>query len=279
MADAALCHYALIRYVADPDRDEARNIGVIVLAPDAQFARARIAFSRTGLSRSSHRFDVIRSLLRSYQLELAPEMQLSLWGGTTGWTPSRLLAIHQESTGLIRFGAPAVARKEPNRLIEDLFERLVVTPHAKRAGRPLSSGTVAHALRRAFAPLGKADWVEEDAEVILNEDSLEFDVVVRNGKLYYAMETVSFRGQDLQRAEEAGGWFAHVWPNVAKATGAVGLMVIESPTDADGRGRRRRVSQWAEQAGIEVVDSDKIRKEADRLAAQVKALYVSNVPQ
>ena len=57
-----------------------------------------------------------------------------------------------------------------------------------------------------------------------------------------------------------------------------GLMVIESPTDADGRGRRRRVTQWAELAGIEVVDSDKIRREADRLAALIKALEVSSVP-
>src|SRR5712691_2707863 len=141
MADSALCHYALIRYVADPDRDEARNIGVIVLAPEARFARARIAFSRTGLSRSSNRYQVIRSLLRSYQLELAPETQLSLWGGTADWTPSRLLSMHHESTGLIRFSAPAVARKEPAGWIEVLFERLVAAPHVRRVGRSVSSGS------------------------------------------------------------------------------------------------------------------------------------------
>src|SRR5690348_14300109 len=121
MASEVLCHYALIRYVADPARGEAKNIGVLVLAPELRYAGVRLEVSRMGLQSNNRRYEVLKRLLRNYQIELSSTSQLSLWQTRGEWTPRLLNELHDDATGLIQFSIPGVGRKEPNAWLNELF--------------------------------------------------------------------------------------------------------------------------------------------------------------
>ena len=86
------CFYTIVRYVPDPIRDEAKNIGVIVVAPEERFARARFMLSRSQVPVGTRRYHLLRSIMDSYQMEM-PESTLPLFEVEvpTTWNRERLM--------------------------------------------------------------------------------------------------------------------------------------------------------------------------------------------
>lgn len=149
----------------------------------------------------------------------------------------------------------------------------------------VSPKVTARILRRRLAQLGKRGWVQEDAIVEVGGQSYRFDVAVQNGHLHYAVETLSFHSPQaarLLRAEQAGAWYARVWPGIAHATGAHGLLLIEPPEPLELASTRpmqeakdefQRVTDWASDAGIDVRQvqrEDEVEAVAEEIATALK---------
>lgn len=114
------CFYTIVRYVPDPIRDEAKNIGVIVVAPEERFARARFMLSRSQVPAGTRRHHLLRSIMDSYQMEMPGSIEVP-----TSWNRERLLELHYECTNIIQFSAPHVAEGDPQRVLNLLFQQRV----------------------------------------------------------------------------------------------------------------------------------------------------------
>src|SRR5205807_5465311 len=98
-----------------------------------------------------------------------------------------------------------------------------------------------------------ADWIEENIEVPVDHHNYHFDIGIKNGKLQYAINALSFQKADLRPVEEAGGYYAFIWRTVRQATGAKGLLLVEPPSESDvAQERFQLVKNWATAADIEV---------------------------
>jgi len=270
MSNQPLCFFSIVRYVADPIRDEPKNIGALVVCPERRFGGARFLLSRSGIAPSSSRYDMLQDLIRSYQIDLPGYNQLSLFAPVPfKWTRVELEELHRECTNLIQFTEPAAALAEPSRLLDELYHERIQTRESSTRTN-FSRGIAARVFRRAFHRYDRIDWVQEDTRVQVKSDTYHFDLGIGNGQLYYVIETLSFRNVDLQRVEQAGGWYAYVWPKVAQETGAKSLLLVEPPKDIGGaQDRFRRVTDWASEVGITVHDANETNQVAEKIADEL----------
>lgn len=272
MARETACSYAIVRYVPDVIRDEPRNIGVIVLAPSVGFAAARFRLSRAGLSKTTDRYRLLQAAVRAMEIDLPMSTQPDLFAPLPqSWTHNRLELLHEECTGTLRFTLPGGALAEPQVLLERLFHERV-PPRQFRRGA-FSRAIAGDAIRKALQLGGRPEeWVEVGAAVSVDHETYTFDVGVSNGRLRYALETLSFLNQDLQRIEERGGWFAHVWPEVNRALGAEGILIVETPTSGSwAQERFERVRRWADDASIRVEQASDMESVAVQIAQSLPA--------
>ncbi len=270
MLKQALCFFSIVRYIADPIRNEPKNIGVIVVCPEMNFGGGRFLISRSGVAFGSSRYKLLQSLIQGYHIELPGYSQPSLFAPVPEqWTQVELEQLHRECTNLIQFTKPAVALSEPTQLLDDLYRDRVQFRESRRK-TSFSRAVAFHAFQNKFSLYGKLDWVQEDAKIQINRDTYHFDLGLGNRQLYYAIKTLSFRNLDLQRVEEAGGWYALIWPRVAEKTGAKGLLLVEPPKGiGTTQDRFRRVTEWVSEAGIKVHDAKETNKLAEELVAEL----------
>jgi Protein of unknown function (DUF3037) len=283
MVEQPLCFFSVVRYVADPIRDEAKNIGIVLLCPEKNYGKSRFLMSRLYLKRDSRRYAVLQSLIRGYQIELPGEYEENLYERTLfaplpqQWTKATLDQFHGECTNLLQFSRPAAILGNPELVLNELFEERV---QAKGGGKKTSqTGKVAARIfKRTFHLYGLDDWIEEDAEIPVQHHNYRFDIGIRNGSLRYAIKTLSFQKADLQRVEEAGGYYAHIWQTVSRETGAKGLWLVEPPPQFDAMLERfNLVTSWANEAGIAVRDFNETKQVAQEIADEMQSLSPTHV--
>jgi hypothetical protein len=259
------CTYSVIQYVDDPERGEARNIGLVLLAPSADFGRIRLDMARTGLRPGGPRQENLRLILHSYNESLVRQGHL-FEEVRTPWTQTDLERLHLESTNLIRFTKPGVIEGNPQKTLDALFERRVAGKPRKRRVS-LTAHRLAQSLNRVLKPSHRSEWVREGLDISTGAGTLRFDLGLANGQVYCAIETLSFLAQDVQRTEQAGAWFAHAWPYAERATGAKGYLVVEPALrDTESFESMERVTRWAEEAKIHVAQSGELDRVAERIA-------------
>lgn len=277
MVEQPLCFFSVVRYVADPIRDEAKNIGVVLLCPEKGFGKSKFLLSRLHLQRDTRRYAVLRSIIHGYQIELPGDYKEQKFYDETlfsplppQWTKEDLEQLHKECTNLIQFSKPAAILGDPDKLLNALFQRRVqVKQSGVKTGQPRKVAT--RIFQKAFHPYGLDSWIEEDAEVPVRHHSYHFDIGIKNGNLRYAIKTLSFQRADLQRVEETGGYYAYIWPTVRDETGAKGLWLVEPPTTTVdiNQEQYQLVTGWALKAGIEVHDFNETKEVAEQIANEL----------
>ncbi len=187
MVEQPLCFFSVVRYVPDPIRNEAKNIGIVLLCPEKRFGKSKFLKSRFHLQRDSRRYATLQSMIRGYQIDLPGEYK------------------------------------------ENLYETTL------------------------FAPL-PPQWTKADLEKLSR----------------YAIKTLDFQKADLQRVEEAGGYYAHIWHIVQSETGAKGLWLVNPPSQSDAIEERfKLVTSWAEEAKIEVRNINETEEVAKMIAVEI----------
>ena len=292
-----LCFFTVVRYVADPVRNEPKNIGVLLVCPERTFGGVEYNISRSGIPTSTPQYAILEDLLRQYKIALPGRQphQPSLFAPVPAlWTNKELEELHFECSNAIQFTKPAAALGEPTELLRRLYQERVApyreeiaTVHREetkeKENKPaFSSRVAARALRKRLSKFGKQEWVHEDAVVTVEGHPYRFGLTVSNGHLQYAAETLSFhttQAARLSQAEHTGAWFAQVWPEIARTTGAHGLLLVEPPAHPSellptqegqlAEEEFSRVTQWATSAGIEVRHADEIEMVAEKIASEL----------
>src|SRR5438093_13254554 len=113
----AVSHYSVVRYVANPARNEPRNIGVVVLGGGGKFAHARFWLGDTGLADDPARYRLLCTVLSSCGFEMPTSSATEFEArGSNSSTVDRLRTLHEESTNLIQFTEPLPAPTDPAQL-------------------------------------------------------------------------------------------------------------------------------------------------------------------
>jgi hypothetical protein len=274
MVVQSLCFFSVVRYVANPIRNEAKNIGVLLICPEKGFGKSRFLLSRLRLQHDTRRYGVLQSIIRGYQIDL-PGYYDKLYKETLfaplppQWTQNDLERLYLDCTNLIQFTRPAAALGDPDKLLDEIFRERVQVKESSKKTAPIRRIAVRD-FKRTFNSYGIGDWIEEDTEIPVHHHNYRFDMGIKNGKLHYAIKTLSFQKVDLQRVEEVGGYYAHIWPIVRKETGAQGLLFVEPPNEADSTQERLElVTSWASEAGITVHNLDETQKIAEQIAEEL----------
>ena len=275
MVEQPLCFFSVVRYVADPIRDEAKNIGIVLLCPEKHFGKSKFLPSRLHLHRDTRRYAVLRSLIHGYQIELPGDYDERLYEETlfaplpSEWTRDDLERLHKDCTNLIQFSRPSATIGDPDTLLNKLFGKRV---QVKQSGTTHTQPR-RHAVRifrKIFHPYGLENWVKEDAEVPVRQHRFRFDIGITNGTLRYAIKTLSFQRADLQRVEETGGYYAHIWRIIRNETGAKGLWLVEPPKQFDvSQERYKIVTDWAVEEGIDVHTLEETEGIAQKIAREI----------
>lgn len=281
MTEQPLCFFSIMRYVADPIRDEARNIGVVLLSPERGFGKLK--FHLPGglhIQRDTRRYAVLRSIIQGYQIDLPGDYKEKKFYGETlfssvppQWTREDLERLHEDCANLIQFSKPAAILGEPEKVLNQLFERQVQAKKNKtNVTQP--KRIAAQVFRKTFHPYGLDGCVEENIEIPVGQHRYQFDLGIKNGNLRYAIKTFSFQRTDLQRVEEAGGYYAYIWQMVRDETGAKGLWLVEPPKPSTAafdtsQEHFQLVTNWAVKAGVEVRDLNETKEIAEEIVGEL----------
>ncbi len=274
MVEQPLCFFSVVRYVPDPIRNEAKNIGIVLLCPEKRFGKSKFLKSRFHLQRDSRRYATLQSMIRGYQIDLPGEYKENLYETTLfaplppQWTKADLEKLSRECSNLIQFSMPSAILGDPERTLNELFQERVQVRGGNRATQ--TRKVAASIFKRTFHPYGLDDTIEEDAEIPVHNHKYRFDIGIKNGKLRYAIKTLDFQKADLQRVEEAGGYYAHIWHIVQSETGAKGLWLVNPPSQSDAIEERfKLVTSWAEEAKIEVRNINETEEVAKMIAVEI----------
>lgn len=261
-----VCFFSVVRYVPDPIRDEAKNIGVLVVSPDHGFAGARFNLAKLHLPTGSDRLRYLREVVAGYQRRL-PKSSVH---GRSAARREYLDELHREATNVVQFTAPNAAMGDPRSVLEVVYRERVAEPTGGSSGA-MGRSEVLRTMRRVF----KAKGVPEESIVPepwlrVRGDNFVFQIGVKNDSWTGIVQVLSFRKQDTLRVEHEGAWFARVYPAVREAYAIPGYVILERPA-AGGESVRRldRVRGWTSEAGATPRDAEAIDDVAGELAERV----------
>ena len=260
--------FSVVRYVPDPIRDEAKNIGVLVVSPESGFAGSRFNLSKLHLAPGSDRLRFLHGVVESYQRRL-PAAHVD---DRAVVRREFLHELHAEATNVVQFTEPSVALGDPRKVLEDVYRERVAERSGGTApglGRSDVFASIAKTFRKAGLPaeaLVSMPWIS------VGQDHYVFDMAAKNGTWVGVVEVLSFKKQDTLRVEQEGAWFAKTYPLVRDAYGSEGRVIIEpSPLEGEGRRREARVRDWAMDAGALVHDPDELEAVGSALASRISA--------
>ena len=118
-------YFSVVRYVADPVRNEPRNIGVIVISPQHRYAKGRFALARTGLASTSPKFDFLRSIVSSWDLNIANQLDW-LAPLKKSLDLERLRELHTTSTNVLQFTDPLPVAGDPDAALDATYRDFVM---------------------------------------------------------------------------------------------------------------------------------------------------------
>jgi len=213
--DNRVVFYSIIQYVPDPTRNERMNVGVVVT--DEVGAVGRAKFVRDwGRARLFGKEDV--SFLRDFAHALSQELQaqLPLLSSVTRWDLGHLQKFSLEWRNSIQISEPRASTLNPERLLEDVYEKFVkeLPPrrHAfrdKRAAAGLARTAIKRAVEDRYGKPQSASLVKSHVWINGNLDEHEFDVVIQNHIPLVAARGLSFEvpeSPELERDVDALAW-------------------------------------------------------------------------
>lgn len=263
-----VCFYSVVRYVADPIRNEPRNIGVVVVDPETGEADGRFMLSRTSLPPSAELYNLVRRVVGSLGLPQSGQVPL-FEQSEPRLTAEALGEFHATSTNTIQFTAPLPSPGRLSKVRDEVFQIFVAPKHGGSGGG-WSTSVAAEVFARRFK---RADPSLEKLVVRHPEISVPggppfvFDLGIGNGRWHTIIENASLGNKDLQVPEQRAAWLGMAWEAVRTETEAQAVLFVEL---AEGQSARyERIARWMERYEVQVVPSDRAEEVADRLAQEL----------
>jgi hypothetical protein len=223
-------YYSIVRYVPDPVTDERLNIGIVVYGEGKVLSRF---LGNWGKARIFGGEDI--RFLREFAEEIELR-QLNLFTTEGRWDERTLQTISSHWKNSIQLSEPKASLKSPDELLLDVSSRYVrEQTHRPRQHKDkrevVRLGLKAFSqsyLHRYHLPLPD-EYIKRRHLVTGARDKHSFDLVVGNGRPFFAAEALSFQGeysQEMRKEVDAALW---VIEDVRKADKNLPLAVLALP--------------------------------------------------
>jgi hypothetical protein len=273
-------YYAIVRYVPDPTRGEAVNVGVVVTTRDGEYVGAR--FDRTAARvrclSPDEPLDNIRGLADELERDSSRLGQLLMpVEGVSRWNLGMLESIHKNWGNSIQFSEPRAAiDTEPTTLLDQVYDRFVhQPPRTKKRARDKRwvMGQVVPILRES-AGVDRAHAVKTEAPVVGKVEEHSFDVVIRpdpSRPPTYAAAALSFESDSPLEVSKSVAVTAWALDDVRKLYPATDLplaVLVLERDDSDGLARIERICSEFDAA---LVRSRQLASWADNAARALRS--------
>lgn len=266
-------YYTVIQYMPDPVAGECVNIGVIVFGEGV----VRSRFLRDW-HRVQHFGDddigFLKDLARRASAWSRPDAPLPCFGTDIRLDEGGIRSIAGRWMNSIQFSEPRASLLAPDRLLIDIAPRFLREPMRVQRGFRDHRAAAGLATRRIRAALTEVAGSESDKLVRTHDaiagelDEHRFDVAVRNGKLLFAAQGLSFEApasRELERELGETAWaIADVrnhYPNVP-----LGVVVLPPKTNVKIFDRATHIFGGL---NAEVVLEPHVDEWAERMASSV----------
>jgi hypothetical protein len=237
-------YFSLLRWRTDPARDEARNVAVILVAPEGGFGRVRAAPISTISPRLRD-----QGLLDDVVLGLSERFER-----TSSTSLEELEELHGSLHRSLVISEPRpVAIRDPDEALGSLY-RAYLAP-AARGSRGMTKGAL---LDRVVRTLREDRHLDVKRGAYLND--FIFDAVIGADDRQGVLEVLSFAAarKDWTPIERDAGHFLYARQQLHVAAQAV----IEPPTNGGAAGESfDRVHRWLERDGVPVWRADELADE------------------
>ncbi len=266
--------YSIIQYVPDPIADERINIGVVVFNEDAVQTRFLTNWERVRLFGME---DIYFLKDFAHRLHKAALDDLIFPGDEHSKIPNheRLRAIAQGWMNSIQFTEPRASLDTLDSLLEDSVNTYLREPlvelkpktRDRQAAATVVKSKTREALKKKFGDKAK-DLLKSDFEISGSSTKNKFDVVVANGKPYFAAHGISFEVVVPDSVKESVLWrisdVKKLQPNLAMPTAgyAYAIVVLPPKEESDNYQQHQNAYQQTtatyKKLGADVFDENEI---------------------
>jgi len=193
--------FAILRYVPDPVRQEAINVGVVVMSGEPSRIAVRM-LQRTDASR-------LKWLGMGGDMDFLQDLAAEL-GDARSWSPEVLERAHREWGGTVRVSeVRAALHDDADRLCDELYSRYVAKPRRKRASTYRDRRDARRMVQQALLARLPKGAVRAKPTKQGRFEEHRFDYGLGNGQILYLVSTFSFEVPDkdaLQTEVDACAW-------------------------------------------------------------------------
>ncbi|HZD68422.1 MAG TPA: DUF3037 domain-containing protein [Actinomycetes bacterium] len=189
--------FAILRYVPDPVRQEAINVGVVVASAEPSRIAVRVLQRREAARLKWLGFDDDIEFLQ----DLAEEMRASPpFGSERTWNPETLERAHREWGGTVRVSeVRAALHDNADRLCEELYARYVANPRTRQPSTYRDRRAARARVSRALRDRLLGETVQAAPTVQGHFEEHRFDFGLGNGQPLHLVATFSFEVPDKDR--------------------------------------------------------------------------------
>lgn len=254
--------YAVLRYVPDPARDEATNIGIVVASDDhGQFlARFLEDFTGKGLPND------VKPHLRTFRRQLEEEAP----GYFSATTPeSHLQQLSRDLQNSIQFTQPRAVRvSDLESTVETLYEELVAPIESESQSDRVTHNTMVQGIRDRFEDEGLNEYMTRNVAVAGQFAHYQFDFGMEDYRRY--IHALPIDTEPESRYEERVILWEGKVRDILRRGSERGITLVVSPrtTEAEHPDRLLRAQDYLGDAGADTVDYENL----DPLVGSVAAL-------
>jgi Protein of unknown function (DUF3037) len=204
--------YSIIQYVPNPIADERINIGIVAFNDQLVKTRFVSSWKRVRCFATN---DSDIDYLQEFQDKIQKLASLGLLFSDNvdkSQNLNHLHAIARSWGNSVQFTEPKGSLEDPETLLEDIFEDLLIEPPASKApifrDRQAAAKVAQNIVRTALANLGKEaeEYFKKNYELKGQLGNNKFDVAVANGKPFLAVQGISFEVQTTEQVISSTSW-------------------------------------------------------------------------
>ncbi|HAG84064.1 MAG TPA: DUF3037 domain-containing protein [Cyanobacteria bacterium UBA12227] len=203
--------YSIVQYVPNPIADERINIGVVAFDDNRVCVRFLTNWDRVSKF-GGEDINFLKDFAR--RMNEASELGLLVPGEQSDDTPKheRLRKIARGWINSIQFTEPRDSLDNVDSLVADIAQTCLVEPTTqkpkvrdRKAAARVAISAIRKVIKRDFPDEAK-DLLKTNYQIQGSRTQHEFDVVVSNGKPYFAAHGISFEVQVPQTLQDSVSW-------------------------------------------------------------------------
>ncbi|MGL5942303.1 MAG: DUF3037 domain-containing protein [Waterburya sp.] len=229
--------YSIIQYVPNPIADERINIGVVAFNDQLVKTRFVKSWKRVRcFATDESDIDYLQEFTANMQKLASLGLLFTDNIKDKSQNFHRLTKIARSWGNSVQFTEPKGSLEDPETLLKDIFEDLLIEPPATKTptfrDRQAAAKVVRNRVREALKNLGKEaeEYFKKNYELQGELSKNKFDVAVANGKPFLAAQGISFEVQITEQIISSTSWIVS---DVKKMQPNTPLGVIMLPPKAE----------------------------------------------